>query len=119
MRRLAVLALAALLGVVMLAGGSAQGGPTINVEVRVWQNVRDNLDISISARPQGGSWRTLGTVDLPLDDGVSASRFRYGDILLDVPLRSGGPAATVEIRVWQNVGNPRLLYISARPAGGS
>ena len=113
------MALAALLGVVMVAGGLAQGGPTINVEVRVWQNVRDNLDISISARPQGGSWRTLGTVDLPLDDGVSATRFRYGDILLDVPLRSGGPAATVEIRVWQNVGNQRLLYISARPAGGS
>ncbi len=118
-RRLTVVALAALLGVVMLAAASARGGPTINVEVRVWQNVRDDLDISISARPQDGSWRTLGTVDLPLDDGVSASRFRYGDILLDVPLRSGGPAATVEIRVWQNVGNPRLLYISARPAGGS
>ena len=120
MRRMAVVALAVLLGVVSVAVGWAQGGPTVNVEVRVWQNIRDTRDISVSARPQGGSWRTFGTVDLPLDDGVSSTgRYRYGDTSLDVPLRSGGPAATVEIRVWQDVVDPWLLYISARPTGGS
>ena len=120
MRRMAVVALTVLLGVVSVAVGWAQGGPTVNVEVRVWQNIRDTRDISVSARPQGGSWRTFGTVDLPLDDGVSSTgRYRYGDTSLDVPLRSGGPAATVEIRVWQDVVDPWLLYISARPAGGS
>ncbi len=118
-RQLVVLVLAALIGVVGVAVGAAQGDATGNVEVRVWQNVRDDLDISISARPQGGSWQTLGTVELPLDDGVSATGSRYGDIALDVPLRTGGPAAAIEVRVWQNVGNPRLIYISARHAGGS
>ena len=117
-RQLVVLVLAALIGVVGVAVGAAQGDATGNVEVRVWQNVRDDLDISISARPQGGSWQTLGTVELPLDDGVSATGSRYGDIALDVPLRTGGPAAAIEVRVWQNVGNPRLIYISARHAGG-
>ena len=118
LRKLIVAAVAALLGVVVLAVGAAQGDATATVEVRVWQNVRDHLDIIVNARPQGGSWPTLGAVELPLDDGVSATGSRYGDIALDVPLRTGGPAAAIEVRVWQNVGNPRLIYISARPAGG-
>ena len=119
MRKLIVAAVAALLGVVVLAVGAAQGDATATVEVRVWQNVRDHLDIIVNARPQGGSWRPQGTVELSLDDGVSATGSRYGDIALDVPLRTGGPTATIEVRVWQNVGNPRLIYISARHAGGS
>ena len=115
---MAIVAVAAVLGMAAVSSGEAQSGVTANLEVRVWQNVRDDLDISISARPQGGSWRTLGTVGLPLDDGVSDTGYRYGDIALDVPLRAGGPAAAIEVRVWQNIGNPRLVYISARYAGG-
>ena len=47
----------------------------------------DSASIYISARPAGGLWRTLGTIPLPLDDGVSSTgRFRFGDISLDVPL---------------------------------
>ena len=60
----------------------------VAIEVRVWQNVGDELDIRISARPSGGLWRTLGTIPLPLDDGLSSTgRYRYGDI--DLP----GPAS--------------------------
>ena len=59
------------------------GTVTTTVEVRVWQDVNDALSIYVSARPEDGSWRTLGTIPLPLDDGQSSSgRHRYGDITL-------------------------------------
>ena len=118
-RGLVILALVAVLGLVVVATGAAQGsGQTARVEVRVWQDVGDELDIQISARPAAGSWRTLGTIPLPLDDGVSATGYRYGDIALDVPLANWASPVTVQVRVWQNVGNDRVIYISARPAGG-
>ena len=61
--------------------------PIINIEVRVWEDVRDPTKNYISARYEGGSWRTLGTIPLPLTDGMSRSgRFRYGDIILAVPV---------------------------------
>ncbi len=91
---------------------------TANVEVRVWQDVRDALSIYISARPEDGSWATLGTIPLPLDDGHSGSgRFRYGDITVAVPVGSG--EKDVEVRVWQDVRDALSIYISARPEGGS
>ena len=63
------------------------GAATATVEVRVWQDVNNALSIYISARPEDGSWRTLGTIPLPLDDGHSSSgRFRYGDITVAVTL---------------------------------
>ena len=77
----------ALAGVSIGAGVLAQSQRTANVEVRVWEDVNDPERNYISARPEGGSWRTLGTIPLPLTDGVSSSgRFRYGDITLAVPL---------------------------------
>ena len=104
----------------VLAQSESGDSSTATVEVRVWQDVGDELDIYISARPAGGSWRTLGTIPLPLDDGVSSSgRFRYGDISVDVPLPGQDAPATVEVRVWQDVGDIASIYISARPAGGS
>ena len=123
------LRIAALLAVLAAAVGSAvaiaQEEPpipatetTANVEVRVWQNVRDARSIYISARPEGGSWATLGTIPLPLDDGHSSNgRFRYGDITVVVPVASA--MKDIEVRVWQNVNNARSIYISARPEGGS
>ena len=112
---LAVVTLAAVAGVGL--GASAQS--TANVEVRVWQSVSDARSLYISARPEGSSWATLGTISLPLDDGLSASgRFRYGDITVSVPV--AGYEASVEVRVWQDVGDARSIYISARDwAGGS
>lgn len=111
--------LAVLLALAAVAPGAAQEGDTATVEVRVWQDVGNELDIYVSARPAGGSWRTLGTIPLPLDDGTSSSgRFQYGDISLDVPLPGRADPATVEVRVWQDVGDSSSIFISARPAEG-
>lgn len=87
----------ALVAVSIGAGVLAQSQRTANVEVRVWEDVNDPERNYISARPEGGSWRTLGTIPLPLTDGVSSSgRFRYGDITLAVPLSDipDAPTAT-------------------------
>ena len=95
----AIVAVTAIGGV---AFAIAQGQRTANVEVRVWEDVNDPERNFISARPEGGSWSTLGTIRLPLTDGVSSSgRFRYGDITLAVPLPDAGDdagcAAAVEL----------------------
>ena len=119
MRRSTLVVLAALLGVVVVAVGSTQPERTATVEVRVWQNVGDLEDIRISARPAGGSWRTLGTIPLPLDQTTDSGTFAYGDIDLDVPLPGRAVPATVEVRVWQRVRDLSRVYISARPADGS
>ena len=89
----------ALVAVIAVGGAVAfaQSSRTANVEVRVWEDVNDPERNYISARPEGGSWRTLGTIPLPLTDGVSSSgRFRYGDITLAVPLpeQAAAPTAT-------------------------
>ncbi len=47
------------------------------------------------------------------DDGLDPSgRRRYGDIALNVPLRAS--TLGVEVRVWQDVGDDRSIYIGAR-----
>lgn len=115
---LVVVALAALHSLTLSAsvaqGPSEPAEPdepaTGNVEVRVWQHVADSLRIYISARPDGGSWETLGTIPLPLDDGLSRSRnYRYGDVTVE----------GVEVRIWQHVADPLRIFVSARPEGGS
>ena len=109
-----ILALAVAVVALVAVGVDAQSGATANVEVRVWQRVGDARSLYISARPEGGSWRTLGTI--PLGRGEASAyrtgadgRFRYSDITI----------AGVDVRVWQRTGNARSLYISARPRGGS
>ena len=117
-RRLIAVVLAGVFGLALLAGANAQSGNTANVEVRVWQRVSDANALYISARPEGGSWRTLGTIPIDMS-GLSGSRaYRYGDITVTVP-RAGTTAAVVEVRVWQRVRAELSLYISARPRGGS
>ena len=119
MSRLTLVALAAVLGLAVVATGAAQGGgQTAPVEVRVWQNVGNLEDIRISARPAGGSWRTLGTIPLPLGETTDSGTFAYADIDLDVALPNRVTPATVEVRVWQRIGANERVYISARPAGG-
>ena len=107
--------------VIALAGAAlalAASHRTADVQVRVWQDVNNARSIYISARPEDGSWATLGTIPLPLDDGHSSSgRFRYGDIVVAVPVGSG--ESDVEVRVWQAVSDALSVYISARPEGGS
>ena len=82
--------------------------------MRVWQRVSDARALYISARPESGSWRTLGTI--PLGRGEASAyrttlngRWRYSDITI----------AGVEVRVWQRISDAERLYISARPGGGS
>ena len=82
--------------------------------MRVWQRVSDDQALYISARPEGGSWRTLGTIPLGRGEAsayrtTSNGRYRYSDITL----------AGVDVRVWQSERDARGLYISARPTGGS
>ena len=114
-----MLAVVAGLAMAGVADGVAQDTPSVRIEVRVWQHVTDDRDIHISARPADGSWRTVGTIALPLDDGSSPTgRYRFGDIALDVPL-GVRLNVTIEVRVWQDVRDGRNLYISARPADGS
>ena len=93
-RKAILFVLFAIVAVTAIGGAAfaiAQGQRTANVEVRVWEDVNDPERNFISARPEGGSWSTLGTIRLPLTDGVSSSgRFRYGDITLAVPLPDPG-----------------------------
>ena len=82
--------------------------------MRVWQRVSDDRALYISARPEGGSWRTLGTIPLGRGEAsayrtTSNGRYRYSDITL----------AGVDVRVWQSERDARDLYISARPTRGS
>ena len=82
---------------------------TTTVDVRVWQHERDPLRVSISARPEGGRWDTLGTTRLHLDDGLSkGENYRYGDITV----------GDVEVRVWQQIRDPLRIHIGARAADG-
>ncbi len=113
------------------APGGSRTGTLAHLDLRVWQDVDEYESIYISARPADGSWSTLGTVPLPLDDGLSASgRFRYGELSLDVPLAGEDPPLTIEVRLWQEIDGrwghytqdvleARGLYVGARPAGGS
>ncbi|MXX18897.1 MAG: hypothetical protein F4X03_09180 [Dehalococcoidia bacterium] len=104
-----VVALALVAGPGVAGAHPGHSGGTIDVDVRVWQHVRDPLRIHISARPEGTRWDTLGTIPLLLDDGLSSSRnFRFGDITVE----------GVEVRVWQYITNPLHIAISARPVAG-
>ena len=115
---MSTLALAVAVVALGVAGVMAQSGSTANVEVRVWQRVSDAERLYISARPEGGSWRTLGTIPIDMTGRSSSRAYRYGDITVTVP-RSGASAAVVEVRVWQRVRADLSLYISARPRDGS
>lgn len=121
--RVAVLVLGLLLAVGVLLterAATARAWGVVGVEVRVWQHVEDGGDIRVGARPEEGSWRTLGMHALPLDDGTDPGGwYRYGDIAIDVPWRAGASPVTVYVRIWQRVGDALDLYISVRPAGGS
>lgn len=122
MRRLAILVVAPLLALAAVGGAGAQEetANTARVEVRVWQDVGNGLDIRISARSTAGSWRTLGIIPLPLDDGLSdTGDYRYGDITLAVALPDRAPTADVDVRVWQSLSRSWVLYVSLRPSGGS
>ena len=80
-----IMALIAALTLSLVTVVTAQDS-TANVEVRVWQNTNDAEQLYISARPEGGSWDTLGTIPLDMAGLNSRETFRYGDILVAVPV---------------------------------
>ena len=83
MKNAVIAALVVALGVSIAVGVIAAASRTVNVEVRVWQDVDDAGAFWLSARPDGGSWADLGTIPVPLDDGLSGTgRYRYGDVTL-------------------------------------
>lgn len=91
----------ALVAVIAIGGAVAfaQSSRTANVEIRVWESTSDPTRNYISARPEGGSWRTLGTIPLGRGDAsayeeTSNGRFRYSDITLAVPLGDEAAAST-------------------------
>ena len=116
-----IVSLAGLLALSVALPASGQD-LTATVELRVWQRIEDPLRIYVSARPEDGSWNTLGTIPLPLDQLNRSGSFRYGDIALGVPLpgsASQDSTANVELRVWQHTANALSIYVSARPEDGS
>ena len=116
-----IVSLAGLLALSVALPASGQD-LTATVELRVWQRIEDPLRIYVSARPEDGSWNTLGTIPLPLDQLNRSGSFRYGDIALGVPLpgaTSQDSTANVELRVWQHTANALSIYVSARPEDGS
>ena len=95
--------------VALAQGGAGADGDAVTVELRVWQLVTNADVLYVSARPQGGSWRTLGTIEFPLDDGHSADGSRrYGQLTV----------GDIELRVWQGVGDPLSISITARHVDG-
>ncbi len=83
MKNAVIAALVVALAVSIAAGVIARATRTVNVEVRVWQDVGQPGALWLSARPDGGSWADLGTIPVPLDDGLSGTgRYRYGDVVL-------------------------------------
>ena len=84
---------------------------TANVEVRVWQSRSDANALYISARPEGGSWRDLGTLPLEMDGESASGRYRFGDIALAV--EAAGP---VEPPVATPTATPGPTYSSCSAA---
>lgn len=114
-----VVALALLTTVAGFDTVHAQGGSEVTIEVRVWQDVRDERQILVSARPASGPEDNAERLPLALDAGFSRrGEFRFGDIHLDVVIPHRASPVTVEARVWQHVRDDRNIHISARPAGG-
>lgn len=92
---------------VMVSPRSAVAGHlNATVEGRVWESIGDPSRHYISARPAAGSWLTLGTVRLLLNAETEDGRYRYGSIALDIP---GTDSTTVEVRVWQSIGEEREI----------
>ena len=91
------LLIAALLGALALtvAAAVAQSERAANVEIRVWESTTNPDTNYISARPEGGSWHTLGTIPLPLDHETSNGQWRYGDITLAVPVPGPDPPLVI------------------------
>ncbi|MCY4438685.1 MAG: hypothetical protein OXE53_00530 [Deltaproteobacteria bacterium] len=78
-------------------GVLAQSRETANcIEVRVWEHVGEPERNYNSARPEGGSCCTLGTIPLAMDGETSRGTYRYIDITLMVPISTPEPEPDVK-----------------------
>ena len=106
---------------VAVEGVAAQGPAepaAANVEVTVWRRISNPLQLYVSTRPEGGSWRTLNTA-LDMSRRSDSGLFhRSNAVSVRVPL-GGTSGANVEVTVWRRISNPAQLYVSTRPEGGS
>ena len=117
---------AAVLGAVASRDGDAEtiastyGTTRVSVELRVWQHVDDGSKIALTAWVAAHGWYTPEPIPLALDDGLSSTgRFRYGDVTVDVPRPEWTSPLGIQTRIWQDVLNDQVIYVSARPVGGS
>lgn len=62
--KLALVGVLAIVALSLTATALTRSG-AVTIEMRVWQDVDDPLTHYVSARPEGGDWRTLGTVPCP------------------------------------------------------
>ena len=91
--------------------------------MQVLQDLDDPANIYVSTR-SGRDWVSRVAVPLAIDDGMFRlfGLWRYGDVTVELPLTAvpdSRAVVSVEVRVWQQVDNPWVLYISARGDGGS
>lgn len=89
--RLVLIASLVMVSIAAIGIVSAQDGSTANVEIRVWQHTGDPGRVWISARSEGGSWDTLGTIPLSMEEEHRTLPLRYEDITLAVPVSGVGP----------------------------
>ena len=120
--RTIALAVTAMIGVATIAIVSAQDSRTANVEVRVWQSTSDAESLYISARPEGGSWATLGTIPLDMSGLNSRETFRFGDITVAVPIpettdRTEAPCAAFRSFIYRTFDQWSTSHCSAIPLG--
>ena len=76
------------------------------IELRVWQDVSDAESLYVSARPEGGNWRSFGTVPFTLGPprGYGADALhQYGDVYV----------AGVGLRLSRHVNAPQFLHVRA------
>lgn len=90
---------AILLAIGVWAPALAEDDGTVGVQVRVWQDAHNARRLYISARPANGSWRTLGTVRLTVDEGGGEGRERYHSVTVVAPVPGGDRGATAEVEV--------------------
>ncbi len=110
---------ALLLAIGVWAPALADDDGRVSVQVRLWQDANSASRVHLSARAEGGSWSTLGTVRLTVDEeGSDESRRRYESVDVVAPLPGGnrGATARVEVRVEQEMESGGF-HVGARGEG--
>ena len=120
-KRLLPALVALLLAMTLWSPATAADEGMAGIDVRLWQDTTNGKRLHLSARPAEGSWRTLGTVELLVDEAGSTDALRlYQTVRIAAPLPgsdSGGGTAAVEIRVELPLDGPGAPVVVARGRG--